>query len=329
MKNLVSITACTFLLTLGAHAADVKNYDGAVAVRLQENSSTCINANKHKVSLHLRRYLVENKKGLFYKDSAHGLLLETTIDSNDLVTNEAKTISYPKLFNIGYGDLKLDEGIVSLPVEQKIFHLFKLKSDDSLRSSVGLAFTYLKTKKKAPFGVVLEQLANVSKTIPASIDPFSASFKFFASYANGLVDQTLNSKNKIDKNVKSGQLVFSFSDDDTCTLDEERTGAIAVVSDYDSQGEDGIVDISRLSDYCLKAVLRPYFSVHYAEKQCALNPAEAEFREMNNPYTLYILNAGLAETEDGLAGDEEDEREALESEARARCNAYGIDTASC
>jgi hypothetical protein len=315
MKSIFLITAMLLSsLTFGA------KYDGGVAVRVNDKAGTCININKHKISLHLRRYLLDKDSGWFSEDKEAGLLLETAVNTEKKDGSSSDKISFPKMFKADVSEHK--KGIVSLPFEQRIFHRFDLSKGDNLYPSIDLTFTVLKKKKKAKFGIALEQLDKVTKSIPGSIDPFTPAFKYFVEYSNSVVTESLDAKNNVDDALKDGQLVFSFSDTDTCLADDEKTGAVAVIKNWKGKESDGVIDISKIGEYCLKHISKPANSLHFTKKVNESCNNATGFKELINPYSLYVLNAKPI-TASTVA------RSPIENESYHRCEAYGISEEDC
>lgn len=302
------------------------DYEGGIPVRIPGTNQICINTNEHKISLHLRRFLVGKDENWFSQDRQVGLLLETAISSENWETGETKKQAFPKLFKSDVSRYK--RGIVSIPVEEKLFHNFDLKKGTTNYDSVEISFTILKKKKKANFGIALEKLDEISKSIPASIDPFSTSFKFFADYANSVVSESLTEQNNVDSSLSDAKLVLSFSSDEKCEQDEQKTGIIAVIKSNADRIENTI-DIAKINKYCIEATYTPSFSIQYSNKNddgtCPTNLSS--FNELQNPYTLFVLNASKTNQKDGVAGAEIN-NEMIQGN-KERCELLSIDLKDC
>lgn len=333
--RLTTIILTTALLSNHVYGRN-DSYDGGVPIRIKVGDATCINSNKHSISLHLRRYLVGKDVGWFSSDSEAGILINTIIEGE--INDDGTPISQnvPKLIKQNVSEYK--KGIVSLPIETKIFHNFNLKNNERTFHSIDLSFKVLKKKKKDNFGIALDQLSTISKTIPANIDPFTPAFSYFADYANSVVEQSLNDSNNVDSSLTDANLAISFSYEDNCSGDDATTGAIAVIKNYSHEkrrDRDEIreikrntIDISKVNEYCFTATYRPTFAIHFKPKSTDACPTTFDdtFTELYNPYTLFILNARTIKGR-GLASSSSNNK--LIEGNKERCDLFDIADEDC
>lgn len=158
--------------------------------------------------------------------------------------------------------------------------------------STEIEFSLLAVKGQAKLGVALSTLADITKSLPLPINPFSEGFKFFTDYANKVVDASILEDKNVAATAKEGKLVLSFSPNSTCTGDQERTGTLAIVSGINGPNFNDALDISK--EYCWSAQLSPVFTLKYANKAVGVNcstVAATSFKAVNNPYIAFYLNA--------------------------------------
>lgn len=321
LRSGLRLALCFLVIALVAadplHAATSR--DGSIIVRIPDGfESHCINANTDTISLHLRRVIIQKDVGWFSEDKEVGLLLETTIYGMSNNTDQQRT--FPRMFKSSVAEY--DQGIVSLPIEQRLLHQFKLKRDKDIYNGIDLSFTVLKKKQKTNFGVALEQLVVITRQLPLPPNPYSQAFQFFSDYANRVVSESLNKDNNVDDQLKEGQFSLAFSVGGNCAGDFERTGTLAVVKASEGSEDAGNIDINK--DYCWQAELKPVFELRFAKKPADGNCTNAiGFRKVRNSYYGFFLNA----VEVGRAGLLAIPSDRLESVAR--CSAHGISPEDC
>lgn len=288
--KIMRIIAATIasVCTLQVNAATVP--DGKIIVRVEDGVSTrCINSNKDAITMHMRRLITNKKVGVFTEDKEAALVINTVL-SGDEQGETSRKVGFPRMVITTvetYG-----KGYVSVPVEEKIFQSFSLTRDSFMYDSAEVEFAVLAKKKKAPFGVALAALADVSKSMPMPINPFSEGFKYFSEYANKVVDGSLTEQNNVASQSKEGKIALSFATTDVCTGDQEQTGTLAVVTGATGLEKEGYLDIKK--EYCWKADLKPVFILKFATKpndgKCSSVAATA-YTQVNNPYMAFYLSA--------------------------------------
>lgn len=270
-----------------AYAASVP--DGEIIVRVDDGAATrCINASVDRITMNLRRLVVNKDVGLFSEDKAAGVLVSTVISGDDSNGSPQK-VSFPRMYTVTVAPYA--SGFVSLPVEEKLFTRFSLANSGNSYDTAELEFSVISKKDKTPFGVALAALEDISKNLPAPINPFSESFKYFSQYANKVVNDSLNKENNVAANTKEGKITMTFSATGTCTGDQEQTGTLAVVKGSNGKESDGYVDIKK--GYCWAAELKPVFTLKFASqngRKCSEIGA-ASFSRVANPYVAFYLNA--------------------------------------
>lgn len=320
MKKYCLMLAITAMAVAPQVALAVTTKDqGAIIVRIPDGSSPiCINSNSHKVSLILRRVIVDKDARLFKEDKEVGLLLDIQMAGNSGEDN--KTQKFPRMFKTSIEEY--DKGSVSLPIEKILFHGYKLKSDTTVTTQIETEFSILKKKKKAPFSIALEQLAKVTTSIPIPSNPYVTAFNHFATYADEVVTQSINADNNVSEELKGGNLAFAFSENGTCTGTLETTGTIAVIRSTNGTEEDGIINTS--ADYCYTAQFSPVFELRFANMPSDRDCSKAtNFKKLRNPYLGFVLNA--SEVGFKILGGESD----ADADARKRCTTHGLPLEYC
>ena len=264
--------------------------DGKIIVRVEDSAtSRCINSTTDRITMNMRRLIVNKDVSVFTEDKTAALIVSTVISGEDGGLSPRK-VTFPRMYTVSV--VPYSKGNTSLPIEEKLFSRFPLTNSGNSYDTAEIEFTILAKKGKAPFGVALSALADISKNLPAPINPFSEGFKYFSDYANKVVEGSLTEENNIGQQSKEGKILLSFSSTGTCTGDQEQTGTLAVVSGVDGKESDGFVDIKK--DYCWKADLRSVFTLKFASKAsgstCAAI-AEGSYNRVTNPYIAFYLNA--------------------------------------
>jgi len=283
------IVSCILSLIILSWACEGITTDGQIIIRVDDSTvSRCINSATDRITMHLRKFVVEKNAGLFTEDKTAGIIVKTTISGSDDATQ--KTIVFPRMYTT-----KLSEyspGYILLPLEEKLFSRFPLTSEEITYDTAEIEFTILMKKDKTSFGAALSALADISKNMPTPINPFSTGFKYFSDYANKAVEASLNEANNVKDTVGGGKIILSFSPTDTCTGGQETTGTIAIISSTEGKEDEGFVDIK--SDYCWRADFRPEFSLKFAKTTndipCKDLPTK-NFKKVNNPHMAFYLNA--------------------------------------
>lgn len=325
IKQVVVVFTATAIALPGISVAvELRVPEGAIIVRIPDDKQKdkCINATTDRISLHLRRFVINKDISWFKQDKEAGLVSHTIITGKDKAEKEKK-ISYPRMFTTNVE--QFEAGSVSIPIEQRFFHLYKLKTKEWQFTSVDLKFTIIKKKKRGKFGVALHGLAQITKKLPPPINPFSEAFQFFADYADSVVAESLNEANNVGGTTNEGTMAFAFSLDGTCSGDLETTGTKVAVKAAAGSEEDGFADIRK--DYCWKAQLLPTFEVYFASKPSSGDCSSVTgYKKLRNPYYGFFLNkfTPSADAKSIGAVSREDIKAAL-----GRCEQHGIDGASC
>lgn len=283
------ITAFLFVtFSPESHSASVP--DGQIIVRVEDSAaSRCINSSTDRITMHLRRIIADKDVGIFTEDKLAAVVINTIISGVEAGTTPKK-VSFPRMYTVSVSPYS--KGYVSLPVEEKLFSRFQLSAAENSYDSAEIEFSLVIKKNKTHFGIALSALADITKNLPAPINPFSEGFKYFADYANKVVEASLNEENNVAESVKESKITMSFSSTDTCAVDQEKTGTIAIVKGANGSEKDGFVDIKK--EYCWKAEYKPVFTLKFAQRDsniaCKDIPSDA-FIQVNNPYVAFFLNA--------------------------------------
>lgn len=316
------------VLTLGiltiapqVSSAESTKDQGAIIVRVEDDSSVCINANNHKISLILRRTIVNKNVGFFKEDKEVALLMDLQMSGN--TGEDQKTQKFPRMFKTSIEEY--GEGSVSLPIEKVLFHGYKLKSDKALTTQIEMAFSILKKKKKAPFAVALEQLAKVTSMLPIPPNPYVTAFNHFAAYADEVVTNSINEENNVSEELKGGNISFAFSENGTCTGGLQTTGTIAVIRASNGTEDEGIINTA--DDYCYSAQFIPVFELRFARMPTDNDCTKAtNFKKVRNAYLGFVINA--SEVDPKKAKDSGVES-AADVDAMKRCTTHGLPLETC
>jgi hypothetical protein len=264
--------------------------DGKIIVRVEDGAtSRCINLTTDRITMHMRRLIVNKDIGIFTEDKTAAVIVSTIISGEEGGLTPKK-VTFPRIYTVNV--TPYEKGNVSLPIEEKLFSRFPLTNSGNSYDTAEVEFTVLTKKDKGPFGVALSALADISKSLPAPINPFSESFKYFSDYANKVVEGSLTSENNIGTQSKEGKMILSFSSTSTCAGDQEKTGTLAVVSGMNGKELDGFIDIKK--DYCWNADLKPVFNLKFANKPTGATCSsvlEGTYKRVNNPYIAFYLNS--------------------------------------
>lgn len=278
------------LFCLSAQAIAAAVPDGQIIVRIEDHAaSRCINSSTDRITMHLRRMVVDKDVGVFTEAKEAGLLVNTSISGEDEKTTPKK-VSFPRIYSVTVAPYAA--GYVSLPIEEKLFSRFPLTNEGNLYDTVEVEFTIIAKRDKNPFGVALSVLADISKNLPAPINPFSDGFKYFSDYANKVVEGSLSKENNVAQSSKEGKITLAFSSTATCGADQEKTGTLAVVRGAKGKESDGFVNIKK--DYCWRAEFKPVFTLKFANPEKGIEChaiLDEKFQQVNNPYIAFYLNA--------------------------------------
>ena len=325
-------------LSLALHSPAASIPGGGIIVRVPDGQgATCVAIPNHWVSLHLRRAIVSKDIGWFTQDREIGLLVSTVMEGFE--GSQLRKVTFPRMLQVNVKEF--GKGRVSLPVEMKVFSSFQLMQGTTSFDSVDLKFAVLKKKSKAPFGAALSALADITKRLPAPMNPFSEGFKFFAEYASTAVESSINEQNNVSDQAAAANFALAFSSDSNCSGDEESTGTFAAVYGATGLESDGIVNISTEAAYCWNALLKPTFTLQFVGKPSdgdCTKVSTAAWITLRNPYFAFVLNAfeppqpaapdrnsPLAPLLEALGARA---RSSLD-EAKARCIANGIPREEC
>lgn len=321
----VSRWLCVLSLILYPSLGYPIHMDGAVPIRLVDGvgGGECIDASKDAVSLHLRRLIVQRSTNFFSADSQLAVVLETRLQGSDPVEHETTTVTFPRVFRTSVSAYAA--GLVSLPVEMRIVTRYPLSLPSMDTAGIDLDFAVIRKKGRGTFGLAIEHLAGLSENLVPPANPYGKAFGFFADYAKSVVDASIADKNVVDGELKEGRLTLTFSDDDQCVGDEERTGTIAVVQASEGAASDGFVNIATPDAYCWRSKFQPAFAIEVAPKPeggCAVSSGH---KSLANPHFMFVLNASREVRNEGYAAGVT----RLEEDAQARCRLHHIALDQC
>lgn len=287
-RILLTCSLLGYLLCTSSQAATVP--DGKIIVRVEDGAaSRCINSTTDRITMHLRRLVINKDAGFFSEDKTAAVIVSTVI-SGEEGGMTPKKVTFPRMYVASVAPYS--KGIVSVPIEEKLFSRFPLTGSGNSYDTAEVEFTILSKKDKTPFGIALSALADISKNLPAPVNPFSEGFKYFSDYANKVIEGSITTENNIKEQSKEGKMILSFSSTSTCVGDQEKTGTLAIVGGAEGKESDGIVDIKK--DYCWRADLTPVFTLKFAPRSAGATCAaisDASFTRVNNAYTAFFLNA--------------------------------------
>lgn len=264
--------------------------DGQIIVRVDDGAtSRCINLATDRITMHLRRLVTEKETSIFTEDKAAALIINTTLSGEEGGTTPKK-VSFPRMYLVTVDPYS--SGYVSLPIEEKLFSRFSLTDSGNSYDTAEIEFTVIAKKDKSPLGIALSALADITRSLPAPLNPFSEGFKYFADYATKVVEGSLSGGNNVAQSFKEAKIALSFSSTGTCTGDQETTGTLAAVRGANGDETRGFVDINK--EYCWRAEVKPVFNLKFAtpEQGTPCKDLSADrFKRMSNPYVAFYLNA--------------------------------------
>jgi hypothetical protein len=234
----------------------------------------------------MRRVILTKDTGWFTTDKYAGIVVNTTISGDS--SGKAEKIAFPRMVDADIQQYEAGSG-VSVPVEFGLLQGFKLAGQSNTYTNVDFSFNIMKGKSRNGWGRALNALVDITKKLPMPANPFSEGFKFFADYANTMVESSVQEQK--DNNLKQGLVQLSFSQNGQCSGDFESTGTILVIFGVDGPLAAGYVDIAKVNndEYCWSAILKPSFGVKFGKKApggaCVANTA------LQNDYYGFYLNA--------------------------------------
>jgi len=301
MCNARPVLLITLCLVVGG-AASAAESTGAVVVRIPDGStSRCVNAATDQIWLTMRRVILKKQASLFTEDKYAGVIVGTTVSGN--TGTKTEKITFPRMIEADIQSYAAGHG-VSIPVEFGLIEGLKLRDGSVAYSNVDFDFTVIKGKKKNGWGQALNALVGITKKLPIPSNLFTEGFRYFAEYANSVVDASMQDRES-DK-LKQGVVHLSFSPNGQCTSRSfESTGTVAVIFATPGSEAEGVVDIGKINnnEYCWSAELQPAFTVKYG-KRVAVGTC-LPVTAVRNDYYGFFLNATPVST-NAAAGLRED-----------------------
>ena len=326
MPRQLVVLALSVVLLL--HQLPTTSYaQGAAILRIQDESSHCINPTRERVWLSLRRLITQRTRGWFSEDDSIAILVKANV-TTDPPANER--ISYPLMSEFTFGTYPT--GQVSVPVEYFVVSGLNLLQDDYLYTGLSVELTLLNIRQRNSWGNALKALGEITDNLSIPASPAAQAGSYLLEFTNSAVDRDLEDQDENDK-ARSAALALSFDPTGTCGNDQnddfERTGTFAVIQSTGAAG-DGLIPIDRTDEYCWDADLRPEFILKAAPKPsggvCDDQVDANEYIRVSNNYVAFFLNARLADGVRSLSSERSfaEQADAYTIEAYERCRAHGI-----
>ena len=309
--GLASILLLTMFWSLNSHCQQGQGGVPVRVVQLSDDPSTpsrCIDPNKDRVWLTLRRVITTRSKGWFTKDADVSIVINAHVQTDP---PQDKGISYPLAAKAKFG--KGPFGQVSVPIEYTIVSGLTLSQNEKDASSgkkilytgLGVDVTMLNTKQKNGLGTALQVLVDTtsSSKLPIPASPYTQAATYLLKYANDAVDKAISTTADNDKSV-TGSMAFTFDPQGTCGSkdpngdDFESTGTKAFLSSdgikTPAQGSAVYVDINQTNNFCWAADLTPSFVLKASPKSGTVPCTDAtyapKYLPVSNNYLGFFLN---------------------------------------
>lgn len=258
---------------------------GGVVVRVAEDpGQRCIDVRNDRISAVVRRFTTPRTKSWLREDTAVALVVGTALEGR--TGGSAERVSFQRTYVTSVRSFENVDGIVSIPIEPRLFTGFPLTQNQNTYEVAEIDFRVTNITRPTTLTLVVESLAELTDSLPLPTNPFTDGFKYFANYSNDLIRRA--TEENPDDTAGAGQFTLQFAIDGQCTGDLETTGTKVIV--YGGAG-DGMVDITRINDYCFVADLTPAFVLRHAVRATDGSCPETGYSVMRNAHIAVYLNA--------------------------------------
>jgi hypothetical protein len=172
MTNAACRVAVCLALTLSVPCRGLaQDTTGDVVVRVDDTSGThCIDAEKEKVTIFLRRVFTEKKSGLFTQDNKAGVLVRAQLAADGEGGNETN-VQVPSVDMVSVKDA--EKGRVSLALEYAVASDFALTQGANVTKTIHLYVNLAKAKGRSTFGNVLDIAGQALQQVSLPANPFA------------------------------------------------------------------------------------------------------------------------------------------------------------
>jgi hypothetical protein len=183
-----------------------------------------------------------------------------------------------------------DKGSILLPIEGNIIRYFPLQNKGTFYNGIDLSITLVQKKDNTTFGVVVKELASMTKQFPFPTTPFDPGIKMLADFTSKIISPSNDGDNKINR-IPISTINLPFSPDGKCSENsfQEKTGVFSVIFGNENIGVEGYVDINKTSDYLFKLQTSPSRAILVCKKDA--QGKCTNFKPINNDFLLFYINA--------------------------------------
>jgi hypothetical protein len=261
---------------------------GATIVRIDDGVTTrCINRNSDAVQIGFAGMKIDKKKNWFQQQTQAGIQVGVRVEGMDAEYN-TKATEFTQIYVV---DVKeYDKGSILLPIEGNIVRYFPLQNKGTFYNGIDLAVTLIQKKDNTSFGVVVKELASMTKQFPFPTTPFDPGIKMLADFTSKIISPSNDEDNKINR-IPASTINLPFSPNGNCNENsfQEKTGVFSVVFGSENVDAEGYVDINKTSDYLFKLQTSPSRAILVCKKDA--QGKCTNFKPLNNDFLLFYINA--------------------------------------
>jgi len=288
MTTKTFISTTILILTLGLATNSFGQNPGATIVRIEDGGKTrCINRNSDAVQIGFVGMKIDKKKNCFQQQTQAGIIVGIRVEGMDAEYN-TKATEFTQVYVV---DVKeYDKGSILLPIEGNIIRYFPLQNEGTFYNGIDLSVTLIQQKDNTSFGVVVKELANLTKQFPFPTTPFDPEIKMLADFTSKIISPSNDEGNKINR-IPVSTINLPFSPNGNCAGNsfQEKTGVFSVIFGSENGGAEGYVDINKTSDYIFKFQTSPSRAILVCKKD---NQGKCtNFKPINNDFLLFYIDA--------------------------------------
>jgi len=278
----------TFILLTGFSITCFAQKPGATIVRIDDGVTTrCINRNSDAVQIGFAGMKIDKKKNWFQQQTQAGIQVGVRVEGMD-AEYSTKATEFTQLYVV---DVKeYDKGSILLPIEGSIVRYFPLQNKGTFYNGIDFSITLIQKKDNTTFGVVVKELANMTKQFPFPTTPFDPGIKMLADFTSKLISPSNDEDNKINR-IPVSTINLPFSPNGNCNENsfQEKTGVFSVIFGSKNIEAEGYVDIDKTSDYLFKLQTLPSRAILVCKKDA--QGKCTNFKPINNDFLLFYINA--------------------------------------
>ncbi|MFN4275963.1 MAG: hypothetical protein ACK4FJ_06655 [Ferrovibrio sp.] len=286
--NFLGAALFTLLIGTQAHAA-TDTLGGAIIVRINDGvTPRCINLNKDRITVTVRKVITTKKKNWFTEGKAIGLMMNIGFEGES--GGNTQTFALPRAFNSTIESYP--GGLISVPVEPNLINKFRLKNGQNIYSGASIDLSLVNITGTTALTDVVLAIVDITKSLPIPANPFTQYLDYAQRYANAIVQKVTTRNEEQDNQTRESVIRMNFSSSDTCQGDQEYTGTKAVVRSATGTEADGIINLNDANNYCYRVVLTPSYTIRFAKTENNACPTDnGKYRNLTNPYVAFFVNA--------------------------------------